>query len=78
MSDGVRVFVNEHAVVVLPGATIREAVVAFDPKLAAALSESRAYVTDGVGRPVDPSGSVEPGAIFRVVISARRGVQEEE
>ena len=73
MSEGVRVFVNEHAVIVLPGATIREAVVALDPALAARLSEGRAYVTDGVGRPIDPSGSVEPGAIFRVVVSARQG-----
>jgi hypothetical protein len=78
MSDGIRVFVNEHAVVVAPGATIREAVMAFDPDLAGAMRDSRAYVTDGVGRPVDPSGSVEPGAIFRVVVSGRRGVQEEE
>ena len=42
MSDGVRVFVNEHAVVVLGGATIREAVVAFDP----AQGEIRRFRTD--------------------------------
>ncbi len=72
MSDGIRIFINEEAVVVVPGATIREAVVALDPALAAALGESRAYVTDGVGRRIDPGGSVEPGAIFRVVVSARR------
>ncbi|MBI4503827.1 MAG: hypothetical protein HY700_22030 [Gemmatimonadetes bacterium] len=71
MSEGVRVFVNERAVIVIPGATIREAVLAFDPELASALREGRAYVTDGVGRAVEPSGSVEPGAIFRVVVSAR-------
>ena len=64
-------FVNERAVLVVPGATIREAVLSFDPELAAALREGRAYVTDGVGRPVEASGSVEPGAIFRVVVSAR-------
>ena len=73
MSEGIRVFVNERAVVVLPGATIREAVMTFDPDLASALGEGRAYVTDGVGRPVEASESVEPGAIFRVVLSARHG-----
>jgi hypothetical protein len=73
MSDGIRVFVNEQSVIVVPGATIFEAVMAFDPALASALREGRGYVTDGVGRPVEPSGSVEPGAIFRVVISARHG-----
>ena len=77
MTEGIRIFVNEHAVVVVPGATIIEAVTTFDPALAEALRDGRAYVTDGVGRPVEPSGSVEPGAIFRVVVSARRGVQEE-
>ena len=71
MSEGVRVFVNEHAVVVVPGATVREAVVTFDPELAGLLSRGGAYVTDGVGRPVEASGSVEPGAIFRVIVSAR-------
>lgn len=78
MSEGIRIFVNEHAVVVVPGSTILEAVMTFDPDLAGAMRDGRGYVTDGVGRPVDPSGSVEPGAIFRVVVSARRGAQEEE
>jgi hypothetical protein len=73
VSEGIRVFVNERVVLVLPGATIREAVVAFDPELASRLGEGKAYVTDGVGRRVEPSGSVEPGAIFRVVVSARHG-----
>jgi hypothetical protein len=75
VTDGVRVFVNERVVIVVPGATIREAVMTFDPALASALREGRAYVTDGVGRPVEPSGSVEPGAILRVVISSRGGPQ---
>jgi len=78
MTEGIRIFVNEAAVVVMPGATIREAVMAFDPDLAGALREGRAYVTDGVGRPVEPSGSVEPGAIFRVVLSARRAAADPE
>jgi hypothetical protein len=78
MSEGVRVFVNERAVLVVPGATIREAVVAFDPELVTLLDLQQAYVTDGVGRPVPPTTSVEPGGIFRVVISSRRGARATE
>ena len=72
MSEGVRVFVNERAVLVLPGATAREAVVAFNADLADLLDLGQAYITDGVGRPVTPTTSVEPGGIFRVVIRSRR------
>ena len=72
MSEGIRVFVNEEAVLVAPGATVREAVSMFDPDLAAGLRDGSAYVTDGVGRPVEPSGSVEPGTILRVVRIAQR------
>ena len=78
MSEGVRVFVNERAVLVVPGATVREAVLAFDAELAALLDLGQAYVTDGVGRPVPPSTSVEPGGIVRVVVSSRRGAQAGE
>jgi hypothetical protein len=78
MSEGIRIFVNERAILVIPGATVREAVLTFDPDLAAALVDGRAYVTDGVGRRIESSTSVEPGAILRVVVSARRGAPEEE
>lgn len=76
MSDAVRVFVNEQVVVVAPGATVWEAVLALDPALSTALRQGRAYVTDGVGRRIESGGSVEPGAILRVVLSARHPAGE--
>ncbi len=74
MVEELRVFVNERAVRVARGATVQDAVAALDRDLAALLASDAAYVTDGVGRPVDAGGSVgEDGGIFRVVVTARRG-----
>lgn len=73
MSDPLRIFVNERAISVAAGITVREAVAGNDPELAAALDEAKAYVTDGVGRPIDTATTVYPGAILRVVRSARTG-----
>src|SRR5438132_1090797 len=74
MVEELRVFVNERAVRVARGATVQDAVAALDGDLAALLASDAAYVTDGVGRPVDAGGPVgEGGGIFRVVVTARRG-----
>src|SRR3989449_645692 len=74
MVDELSVFVNERAVRVARGATVQDAVAALDRDLAALLASDAAYVTDGVGRPVDAGGPVgEGGGIFRVVVTARRG-----
>src|SRR3989442_865998 len=74
MVEELRVFVNERAVRVARGATVQDAVAALDRDLAALLASDAAYVTDGVGRPVDAGGPVgEGGGIFRVVVTARRG-----
>ena len=68
-----RVFVNEKGVEVPRGATVRDAVAALDAGLVRALEGSGAYVTDAAGRPVDAGDPVgEAGAVFRVVVSARR------
>lgn len=72
MTEPVRIFVDERPHAVPAGATVAQAVSAEDAELAAALRDGRAYVTDGVGRPLDPGTTVFPGAIFRVVRSARR------
>ena len=67
-----RVFINDKAVDVPPGARVRDAVAQADDGLARLLG-SAAYVTDAAGRPVDESDAVgEAGAVFRVVVSARR------
>ena len=72
MTPPVRVFVNEHPVEVEAGAPLAAAVAAFDSALAAALADRRAYVTDGVGRPIAATEPAVAGAIIRVVQSTRR------
>ena len=70
----IQVFVNERPVTVARGASVRDAVEELDHALAELVGRGAAYVTDGVGRPVDASDPVgEGGAIFRVVVSARQG-----
>ena len=74
MADGLRIFVNEKPVEVARGATIRDAVATHDRALAELLATDGAYVTDAAGRTVDAGDPVgEAGAVFRVVVSARRG-----
>ncbi len=73
-ADLLRVFVNGKAVSVARGATVRDAVETLDRDLAALLAANDAYVTDGVGRPIDVGDPVgEAGSVFRVVVTARRG-----
>jgi len=76
MSGPVRVFVDGRALEVPAGATLAAVLSADDPPLASAIREGRAYVTDGVGRPIELDTTVFAGAIYRVVRSARRGVNE--
>jgi len=67
-----RVFINDKAVEVPRGARVRDAVAQADHGLAQLLG-SGAYVTDAAGRPVDDGDAVgEAGAVFRVVVSAKR------
>ena len=67
-----RVFVNDTAVDVPRGARVRDAVAQADDGLARLL-DSAAYVTDAAGRPIDSGDLIaEAGAVFRVVVSARR------
>jgi len=74
MGDELRVFVNERAVEVARGASVRDAVAQFDRTLAELLAGDAAFVTDAVGRTVDAGDPIqESGAVFRVVVSARRG-----
>lgn len=66
------VFVNEKTVTVPVAASAAEAVTAFDPALALALTERRAHLTDGRGIALDPATPLTAGAIVRVVTTARR------
>lgn len=73
MSEALRVFVNERPVDVARGAAVRDVVRRFDRDLADLLEGGAAYVTDAVGRPLDAGDPVrEAGAVFRVVVTARR------
>jgi hypothetical protein len=71
VSDRVTVFVNERPVEVATGSTVLDAVRAFDADLAAAVNGTGTYVTDGVGRRIDPESALMGGSILRVVVSAR-------
>ncbi len=74
MAETLRVFINEKPVEVPRGAAVRDAVARHDRALAELLAGEAAYVTDGVGRRVDPADPVgEAGAVFRVIVTARRG-----
>lgn len=73
----IRVFVDERPVEVQPGCTVRDAVAAHDAALGEALDDAGTYVTDGVGRKVDPDTELVAGSILRVVRSARRTAGEE-
>ena len=67
MTDKVRIFVNERPVVVVGGSIVRDAVAIYDAELATAVENGSAYVTDGVGRRLDPTARVALGDILRVV-----------
>lgn len=67
-----RAFVNERGIEVEPGATVADAIRAFDPALAQRIGAGeRSRVTDARGIEVPLDGPVHAGDIFRVVISAR-------
>lgn len=72
MSELIPVFVNDRAVRLAPTSVLADAIAACDPELARAVREGTARVTDGRGIALDPGAAVYPGAILRVVVSARR------
>jgi hypothetical protein len=74
----VRIFVDEAPRSVAAATSVADAVAAGDADLARLLRAGRAHVTDGVGRPIELSGPVFPGAIYRVVRSPRREPERTE
>lgn len=76
MTDTLTVFVNARAVQVPSGATVLDAVRAFDAAEADSLAAGTRGVTDSRGLPIASSTAVHGGAIFRLV-SARAGRTEE-
>ena len=76
MTDPLTVFVNARAVQVPVGATVLDAVRAFDLAEGEAVDAGTRGVTDSRGLPVSASTPVHGGAIFRLV-SARAGRAED-
>lgn len=72
MSELIPVFVNDRVVRMAAECVLADAVAAVDAELARAVREGSARVTDGRGIALDPGTVVYPGAILRVVVSARR------
>lgn len=70
MTDPLTVFVNARTVQVAAGATVLDAVRAFDAAEGDAFAAGTRGVTDSRGLPVAPTAPVHGGAIFRLV-SAR-------
>jgi hypothetical protein len=76
MIEPLIVFVNARTVQVAPGATVLDAVRAFDAAEGDALALGARGVTDSRGLRVDAGAPVHGGAIFRLV-SARAGRAED-
>jgi len=76
MTDTLTVFVNARVVHVPAGATVLDAVRAFDPVEGEALAAGTRGVTDSRGLPAPADALVHGGAIFRLV-SARAGRAED-
>jgi hypothetical protein len=75
MGSSRRVFINEVPVEVPAGSSGWDAVAIHDPQLAAA-ARAAGYLTDGVGREIDGSEALSPGAIVRVVVSSSHDREE--
>ncbi len=74
MSGTILVFVNASALELAAGADVRAAVSAYDPSLMSRIDTGAAVVTDGRGIEVETGTRLASGAILRVVVRARRGV----
>jgi len=71
VSDPLRAFVNAVPVSVPPGATALDAVRAWKPAEADAVSAGARLITDSRGLPIDAATPLQAGAILRTV--PRRG-----
>lgn len=76
MTAHIRVFVNESSQLVPEGATARDAVRSCDGELSRRLEDGRAYLTDGRGVRLAPETRVTAGSILRVVVTARKQVED--
>ena len=75
-ASGLPVFINGHCIRLSAGATVSQAVAQHAPDLAEKVAAGAAYVTDGRGIRIEEGQAVHAGAIFRVIVSARRSQDE--
>lgn len=74
MTDDIRIYLNERAVLLPHGATVRDALRLGVPAVLPAAEAGTAVVTDGRGLPVSLDTALEAGAILRAAHSSRRTV----
>lgn len=74
--SAMRVFVNAAPVEVAPGTDVRGAIRAHDPALEARAAAGAALVTDARGIELPLDGPLAAGSIVRVVVRARRGMDQ--
>lgn len=67
MTDPLRAFVNAAAVSVAPGATALDAVRAWKPDEADAVTGGTRVITDSRGLPIDAATPLQAGAILRTI-----------
>ena len=67
-----RIFINEKPFDLAPGATVSDAIRAYDPALASRVDGL--LLTDARGLPLTPADSLVAGSILRVGRSARTAV----
>jgi len=75
VSETIPVFVNDHPMTLPAGATAAAALAALDPELAERLAAGTASITDGRGIAMAADQPLFPGAIVRVIVSARRSAE---
>ncbi|MEP6571415.1 MAG: hypothetical protein ABJD11_01930 [Gemmatimonadota bacterium] len=76
MNSTLPVFVDGRALEVQAGATVHDALAAYDGLLAARIVEGSAYVTDGRGIRLEADAHLAAGSILRVVRSSRGPAEE--
>lgn len=74
MTQSISVFVNGTVLTLPQGTDVAGAVRAFDPALERRIADGAAYVTDGRGIKISSGERLAGGAILRVVVRSRRGV----
>jgi hypothetical protein len=70
--DSIRVYLNDQAVDLPVGATVRDAIHRHLPELLPDSEAGRANLTDGRGLPVALDGRLTGGSILRAARSSRR------